>query len=152
MLCESCYRRFCKGGTLEWSSRKNKPLAAFARLCTYVGCERPEESRQFYQISEGKTTGGQDWMSLTGSVLCHNCYKRFRDRGTLERSAKAKSTSLLEGTTDTPAREEERPRHRRRTSENGRTNGVAAPARENAEYLEDGTIGHMQRLTTYGKI
>jgi hypothetical protein len=82
VLCIACYSRFRKSGTLE--SSRNKPLAASARRCTYTGCERPQESRKFYQISEGSTSGGQDWSSLAGSVLCHSCYQRFQNRGTLE--------------------------------------------------------------------
>jgi hypothetical protein len=84
VLCNWCYDRFRKRGTLERSN--NKPLAASARRCTYAGCERPEESRLFYQISEGCTSGGQDWSSLAGSVLCNSCYEGFRRSGTLERS------------------------------------------------------------------
>ena len=58
-----------------------------ARRCTYEHCDSQADSNsQFFQIEEGKTTGGQDWSSLVGSVLCNACYSRFRDRGTLERA------------------------------------------------------------------
>ena len=89
MLCKACYGRFRERGTLERSDKRNKPLAASARRCTYVDCERPEESRH-YQISEGTTAGGQDWSSLAGSVLCNACYTRFYRNGTLERSDRNK--------------------------------------------------------------
>ena len=82
VLCKTCYERFRKRGTLERSY--HKPLAASARRCTYEGCERPEESRQFLQIGDGTTAGGRDWSSLSGSVLCETCYNRFRSKGTLE--------------------------------------------------------------------
>ena len=88
VLCHACYERFRSKGTL-WMSR-NKPLAASARRCSYTDCERPDEGRNFFQISEGKTTGGQDWSSLVGSVLCHACYERFRNKGTLEKSSRTK--------------------------------------------------------------
>jgi hypothetical protein len=88
VLCNTCYSKFQKSGTLERS--RNKPLAASARRCTYAGCERPEKSCQFHQISEDSTAGGQDWSSLTGSVLCEACYSRFRKRGTLEMSSNRK--------------------------------------------------------------
>jgi hypothetical protein len=70
-------------GTLERSL--NMPLAASARRCSYAGCGRPEESSKYYQIWEGKTSGGQDWSSIAGSVLCDACYSSFHRRGTLER-------------------------------------------------------------------
>jgi hypothetical protein len=84
VLCTSCYNRFRNSGTLEISI--NRPLAASARRCTYADCERPDESSWFRQILEGSTIGGQDWSSLTGSVLCSSCCTMFRRRGTLERS------------------------------------------------------------------
>jgi predicted NAD-dependent protein-ADP-ribosyltransferase YbiA (DUF1768 family) len=83
VLCTSCYDRFRTSGSLERT--RIKPLAASARRCTYAGCERPEESSQFYQIQADQTAGGQDWSSVAGSVLCQNCYDRFRTRGTLEK-------------------------------------------------------------------
>ena len=61
-------------------------MSAQRKRCSYASCERPEESSQFHQISEGKTAGGHDWSSLAGSVLCFVCYTRFRKSGTLESS------------------------------------------------------------------
>ena len=55
--------------------------------CSYSKCERPEQSCHFHKIEEGRTSGGQDWSSLVGSVLCRACYSRFCKRGTLERAA-----------------------------------------------------------------
>ena len=57
-----------------------------ARRCTYSGCVRPHESIKFFEIEEGSNSGGQDWSSLVGSVLCHACYISFLRRGTLERA------------------------------------------------------------------
>ena len=61
---------------------------ATRKRCTYAGCEKPDNSRCFYNVDEGKTAGGQDWSSLVGHVLCHACYQRFNRSGTLERSTR----------------------------------------------------------------
>jgi hypothetical protein len=84
VLCRACYCRFKRRGTLE----RSKPLDGREKRCTYKHCDSPTESIKFYQIEEGKSTGGQDWTSVVGSVLCNACYCRFNDRGTLERSRK----------------------------------------------------------------
>lgn len=85
VLCLACYKRFKNRGTLERSAKRL--LSASARRCTYANCDMPEQSSNFYLIEEGKTSGGKDWSALTGSVLCHACYARFMNRGTLERSS-----------------------------------------------------------------
>jgi hypothetical protein len=55
--------------------------------CSYAKCNRPYmKGLSFKEIQEGKTSGGQDWSSLAGSVLCHACYMCFYKRGTLERN------------------------------------------------------------------
>jgi hypothetical protein len=82
VLCRKCYERFMSKGTLERS--RSKPLDASARRCTYKHCNSPTEGSHFYQIHEGKSTGGQDWTSVVGGVLCHACYMRFKRGGTLE--------------------------------------------------------------------
>jgi hypothetical protein len=61
---------------------------ATRKRCTYAGCEKPDSSRCFYNVDEGKTAGGQDWSALVGHVLCHACYQRFNRSGTLERSTR----------------------------------------------------------------
>ena len=83
VLCNACYCRFKYKGTLERS--RNKPLDASERRCTYKHCDSPTESSKFYQIKEGMSTGGQDWTSVVGQVLCNACFKRFKRGGTLER-------------------------------------------------------------------
>lgn len=83
VLCNACYLRYARRGTLE--RPVNKPLSAASRRCTYAGCDRPDHGKHFYQIDESKTGGGRDWSSLSGHVLCHACYLQFRARGTLER-------------------------------------------------------------------
>jgi len=85
VLCKACYERFRRKGTLERDPKRS--LTGSARRCTYDHCDSPTDSSCFYQIEEGKTTGGQDWSSVAGSVLCEACYHRFRRRGTLEPSA-----------------------------------------------------------------
>lgn len=84
VLCRNCYEHFHKRGTLERAY--NRPLAESARHCTNAQCDKPELGRRFYQVVEGQKTGGQDWSSLVGSVLCNACYCRFTRRGTLDRS------------------------------------------------------------------
>jgi hypothetical protein len=86
VLCQACYTRFYRRGTLERAKFQSKPLTGSARRCTYDHCDDPTNSSKFYQIEEGKTAGGQDWSSVVGSVLCSACYNRFRKRGTLEPS------------------------------------------------------------------
>ena len=82
VLCDACYSRFKRSGTLERSY--NKPLEEEQRRCTYKHCDSPTHGSNFYQIQEGKSAGGQDWSSVVGEVLCHACYERFRKRGALE--------------------------------------------------------------------
>ena len=96
VLCAACYQRYRQRGTLERAPDHgeksavervvNTPLVGSKRRCTYVHCDKPTNSSKFYQIGEGRTSGGQDWSALVGSVLCKKCYKRFRRRGTLERA------------------------------------------------------------------
>jgi hypothetical protein len=84
VLCHTCYDQFRKRGRLERT--QNEPLSGSARRCTYEGCKRPQESKQFYQIDGGSKAGGQDWTQLAGSVLCTACYLQYMTRGTLERT------------------------------------------------------------------
>jgi len=86
VLCENCYRCFSTHGKLERTGYRHEPLAASARRCSYEGCKRPDESRQFCQIDGRSTAGGQDWTELEGSVLCLLCYQYFWKNGTLKRS------------------------------------------------------------------
>ena len=83
VLCNACYQRFERAGTLE--RRNNKPLEEEQRRCTNEHCHSPTHGSKFYQIQEGKSTGGRDWTSVVGQVLCHACHERFRRGGTLER-------------------------------------------------------------------
>lgn len=94
VLCNACYKRFKHNGTLERS--RNKPLAACARRCTNPDCDRPGESRQFLEIGEDTTAGGQNWSSLVGSVLCISCYGMFSRRGTLDRVYKKQHTECAQ--------------------------------------------------------
>jgi hypothetical protein len=108
VMCKACYQRFLTRGTTERSSsssssRRLLPSAASSlhrppvpKRCTYEHCIKPDVSKMFYHIEKGKTAGGRDWSSVVGHVLCHACYMRFRDRGTLERmfqAAAARSSS-----------------------------------------------------------
>ena len=55
-------------------------------LCSYAKCSMAANSVQtFTCIKEGTVAGGQDWSRLTGLVLCHRCYHRFRYAGILDR-------------------------------------------------------------------
>lgn len=55
--------------------------------CTYAACPAPERGRKgdFVRIKTGKNSGGQDWSSIEGHVLCGSCYTHFYNNGTLER-------------------------------------------------------------------
>ena len=59
------------------------PEGTRPKRCTNELCDRPEESSQFYKIDEGRTTGGHNWGSIAGHLLCKACYNRFLRRGTL---------------------------------------------------------------------
>jgi hypothetical protein len=74
-----------KGATSSDQGQKRARFDGFERRCTYKYCCRPNESRQFYLIDEGRKSGGQDWGPLVGNVLCNACYLCYYDRGTLER-------------------------------------------------------------------
>ena len=82
VLCRNCYQQFLKRGTLERNVRVIEPAA---RKCTNEDCDRPFHGRSFYQIEEGRMSGGQNWAGLVGMVLCHACYARFMRSGDLRR-------------------------------------------------------------------
>lgn len=100
-ICNACYCRFKRNGTLDRAM--NKPLPKDARKCSFYGCERRDEGCHFYEIVEGQTAGGQDWSSLAGSVLCNACYLRFWKWGTLERQASRKRLGVAVLPTTKPA-------------------------------------------------
>lgn len=56
-----------------------------SKRCSYWGCDKRDQSCHFYTIESRTRAGGQDWSALVGSVLCHACYNRYRNSGTLER-------------------------------------------------------------------
>ena len=82
-LCAACYCRYKDRGTLDRAV--NIPLPKSAKRCTNKACEKPEDSTCFFKIEAGRKSGGRDWSSLEGEVLCAACYERYRSRGTLER-------------------------------------------------------------------
>lgn len=61
------------------------PASGLSSGCTNPECDKPSDSSNYYQIGGSKTTGGQDWTSVLGHVLCHACYMRYARRGTLAR-------------------------------------------------------------------
>jgi hypothetical protein len=85
------YRDVSAGGKIQ--RHRSRPLDEIAKKCSWTGCERPNESSRFHQIYEGMTSGGQEWESLAGSVLCHACHQRFRTTGTLEKSSKYRQSA-----------------------------------------------------------
>jgi hypothetical protein len=91
-LCDACYNHFSKHGTerTKTTARRNPPLPPEKRRCTYANCSNPTKSKSFHRIWETCTSGGKDWSSLVGQVLCHACYQRFGDTGRLERKVKLK--------------------------------------------------------------
>mmetsp|Transcript_50534 Transcript_50534/g.121106 ORF Transcript_50534/g.121106 Transcript_50534/m.121106 type:complete len:272 (-) Transcript_50534:9-824(-) len=84
VLCETCYSRYRRNGSLVRSD-SHRPLAASDRKCSYAGCDHPTESRDFYRINKKTMAGGQDWSKIVGWVLCDACYAQFKRRGTLVR-------------------------------------------------------------------
>jgi hypothetical protein len=99
VLCNSCYLRYMKKGTLERtvhrvvSAPKNREREqeeedrmADHGCCSYEGCKSPHNTRKFTQIDGGSQAGGQDWRELAGSVLCESCYILYRRKGRLERT------------------------------------------------------------------
>eukprot|EP00282_Hemiselmis_andersenii_P041091 CAMPEP_0172072134 /NCGR_PEP_ID=MMETSP1043-20130122/14158_1 /TAXON_ID=464988 /ORGANISM="Hemiselmis andersenii, Strain CCMP441" /LENGTH=279 /DNA_ID=CAMNT_0012732591 /DNA_START=196 /DNA_END=1033 /DNA_ORIENTATION=+ len=48
MLCQTCYDRYRKHGTLDKADAK--PLDGSARKCMFDQCDKPEDSRRFVQI------------------------------------------------------------------------------------------------------
>lgn len=82
-ICNACYCRYKRNGTLERAM--NKPLPKDERTCSYANCRKKDDGSHFYEIVEGQTAGGQDWSKLAGSVLCNACYLRYWKWGSLER-------------------------------------------------------------------
>lgn len=68
--------------------------------CTNALCDNPEDSHRFFAVDSTFSAGKRDWATLVGQVLCHACYSRYRQRGTLERVSKRKmvDTRGAEGT------------------------------------------------------
>lgn len=70
----------------EGDPAKGRMPADGGKRCSYSGCESPDKSNHFFEIEEGRKSGGQDWSSLVGSVLCQACYGQFCRKGSLERT------------------------------------------------------------------
>jgi hypothetical protein len=85
VLCDACYAQYSKRGTLQRTQVQHKPLVAYERRCSYEGCRRPTEGKQYIQIDGKSNAGGQDWTALAGKVLCNTCRQQYSIRGTLER-------------------------------------------------------------------
>lgn len=109
IICYACYHRYKSTGSLE----RLEPLPAHVvRKCSSSTCEKPDDQdATFIQIKASSTSGGQDWTLLDGQALahslqthstrtrklmltlqaqflCHPCYDRYRERGTLEAKKK----------------------------------------------------------------
>lgn len=84
LLCKECYSRFRIKGTLERARERKQQTESFERRCTYQGCERPLESKNYMRIDGVGKAGGQDWTGLVGMGLCSACYGRYRLSGRLE--------------------------------------------------------------------
>lgn len=85
VLCKACYNRFSKGGTLQkqLKSGVQSPHNDLPRRCSDAGCKFPDRGSSFYYIEEGRRSGGRDWTSLMGSVLCQSCYSRYLSTGSI---------------------------------------------------------------------
>jgi hypothetical protein len=93
VLCRKCYERFWSFGTLKDPIKRNISCDDQGELptcCTYNECPnnnpaKPLKMCRMQAISPFCTAGGQDWTSLSGSILCGPCYQKFRITGSLER-------------------------------------------------------------------
>jgi len=83
ILCQACYDRYRAKGSLDKGPGNSAPTV---KRCSYEGCKRPTESRQFIQIDPDSQAGTQNWKQLAGKVLCHTCYYHYLRSGSLERS------------------------------------------------------------------
>lgn len=83
ILCQACYDRYRAKGSLDRGPSNGPPSV---KRCSYEGCKRPTESRQFIQIDGDSQAGSQNWKQMAGKVLCHTCYYHYLRSGTLERS------------------------------------------------------------------
>eukprot|EP00283_Hemiselmis_rufescens_P009394 CAMPEP_0173428086 /NCGR_PEP_ID=MMETSP1357-20121228/7122_1 /TAXON_ID=77926 /ORGANISM="Hemiselmis rufescens, Strain PCC563" /LENGTH=351 /DNA_ID=CAMNT_0014392041 /DNA_START=114 /DNA_END=1166 /DNA_ORIENTATION=- len=86
VLCAACYMRFKDRGTLERSDKDKKPMPTGVKKCAFSGCEASGENIRFVQIEANSTAGGRDWSALADSLLCQQCYDRYRKHGSLERA------------------------------------------------------------------
>ena len=86
VLCHTCYARYRLSGSLEGAY--NRPGRSNLKRCSYKHCESPHEGSRFFRIHEAKATGGRDWSSLFGQVLCAACHDRFKAKGTLKHATK----------------------------------------------------------------
>jgi hypothetical protein len=53
--------------------------------CRNEYCDSPMH-QTYHVIPAATSAGGRDWRELVGMTLCHPCYCRYRDNGTLVRS------------------------------------------------------------------
>ncbi len=76
--------------------RPGPPLTEADKRCGYDQCPRPDRSWHFYRISDRTASGGRDWSSLIGKVLCAECYSRFGRTGSLvyKRSARRQGRGI----------------------------------------------------------
>jgi hypothetical protein len=84
-LCHACYRQYKRTGSFD--RPLGKKFESTERRCTNAGCDNPGANSRFFIVDDTFKAGGRDWTSLLGHVLCHACYSRFRQRGTLTKYA-----------------------------------------------------------------
>jgi hypothetical protein len=84
-LCHACYRQYKRTGSFD--RPLGKKFESTQRRCTNAGCDNPNATSRFFIVDDTFKAGGRDWSSLLGHVLCHACYSRFRQRGTLTKYA-----------------------------------------------------------------
>jgi hypothetical protein len=82
-LCHACYRQYKRTGSFE--RPLGKKFEATEKRCTNVTCDNPTANSRFFVVDNTFKAGGRDWTSLQGHILCHACYSRFRQRGTLNK-------------------------------------------------------------------
>jgi hypothetical protein len=88
VLCDACFQRFGKNGTLE---RKHRPQSE--RRCGNTDCVAICKKDRLEKIEPFCRAGGQDWSTLEGLVICRKCYERFWSFGTLKDPIKRKRSN-----------------------------------------------------------
>mmetsp|Transcript_29621 Transcript_29621/g.71401 ORF Transcript_29621/g.71401 Transcript_29621/m.71401 type:complete len:542 (-) Transcript_29621:159-1784(-) len=96
VLCDACYSRYKKRGTLSKTDTAETIATLIpAKRCSISTCEKPEKSSRYFTVEQGRTSGGRDWTSLVGKVLCHTCYQRYKIFGTFDKKQAEQAGAII---------------------------------------------------------